>query len=113
MVKLKLQNFGHLMKRTDSLEKDTDAGKDWGQEKRAAKDEMVGWLHGCNEHELGQTPGDGEGQGGLACCSPWIHTELDMTEQKQNIKMNHPLLSMGLMREPKNIADRIKFSLSN
>ena len=48
-----------------------DAGKDWGQkEKRASEDEMAGCHHRCNEHELGQTPWDGEGQGGLACCSP-------------------------------------------
>ena len=41
---------------------------------------MVGWLHGFNGHELGQTPGDGEGQGSLACCSPWGHNESDTTE---------------------------------
>ena len=57
-----------------------DAGKDWGQkEKRASEDEMAGQHHRCNEHELGQTPGDGEGQGGLACCSPWGHKESDTT----------------------------------
>ena len=48
-----------------------DAGKDGGQKKRVSEDEMAGWHHGCNEHELGQTLGDGEGQRGLACCSPW------------------------------------------
>ena len=47
-------------------------GKDWRQkEKRASEDEMAGWHHWCNGHELGQTLGDGEGQWGLACCSPW------------------------------------------
>ena len=40
---------------------------------------MAGWHHWCNEHELGQTLGDGEGQGGLVCCSPWGHKELDVT----------------------------------
>ena len=51
---------------------DPDAGKDWRQEdKRVTEDEMVGWRHWFNEHELGQIPGDGEGQEGLACCSPW------------------------------------------
>ena len=45
--------------------------KDWGQEKRASEDELAGWHHWCNGHELGQTLGDAEGQGGLACCSPW------------------------------------------
>ena len=48
-----------------------DAGKDWGQkEKRGSEDEMGRCHHQCNEHELGQTLGDGEGQGDLACCSP-------------------------------------------
>ena len=41
---------------------------------------MAGWHHRCNEHELGQTPGDGEGQGGLACCSPQGRKESDTTE---------------------------------
>ena len=36
------------------------------------EDEMVGWHHPLNGHELEQTPGDGEGQGSLACCSPWV-----------------------------------------
>ena len=42
---------------------------------------MVGWHHQLNGHELEQALGDGEGQGSLACCSPWGHKELDMTEQ--------------------------------
>ena len=45
----------------------------------ASENEMTGRHHRCNEHELGQTPGDGEGQGGLACCSPWGRKESDMT----------------------------------
>ena len=49
---------------------------------------MVGQHHRCNEHELGQTPGDGEGQGGLACCSPWGRKELNTTEQLNNNKGN-------------------------
>ena len=53
------------------MEKHPDAGKDWGQEKRVTEDEMVGWHHRFHGHELGQTLGDGEGQGGLVCCSPW------------------------------------------
>ena len=52
--------------------KDPDAGKDWGQkEKGATEDEMVGWHHWLNGHEFDQTQGDGEGQGSLACYSPW------------------------------------------
>ena len=45
---------------------------------------MVGWYHQFNVHELGQTLGDGEGQGGLACCSPWGRKELDVTWQLNN-----------------------------
>ena len=44
------------------------------------EDEMIGWHQRLNVHELEQAPGDGEGQGGLACCSPWGHKELDTTE---------------------------------
>ena len=59
-------------------EKDPDAGKDWGQEeKEATDDEMVGWHHRLNGHELEQTPGNGEGQGSLMCCSPWDRKESD------------------------------------
>ena len=54
MLKLKLQYFGHLMRTVDSLEKDFDAGRDWGQEEKGpAEDEMAGWHHGLNRHELG------------------------------------------------------------
>ena len=46
-------------------------------EKRASEDEMVGWHHRSNGHELGQTSGDGGGQGGLVSCSPWGRKESD------------------------------------
>ena len=53
--------------------KDPDAGKDWRQEEKGAtEDEMVGWHHWLSGHESEQTLGDGEGQRGLACCSPGI-----------------------------------------
>ena len=62
-----------------------DAGKDWRQkEKRVSEDEMAGWHYRCKEHELGQTLGDGGGQGGLVCCSSWDWKELDMTGQLNN-----------------------------
>ena len=62
-----------------------DAGKDWGQkEKRASETETAGWHHWCNGHELGQKSGDGEGQGGLACYSPWGCKKLDTTGQLNN-----------------------------
>ena len=51
--------------------KDSDAGKDWGQEKGETEDERDGLHHWLNEHDLEQAPGDSEGQGSLACCSPW------------------------------------------
>ena len=80
MLKLKLQYFGHLMRRVDSLEK-TDAGRDCGQEEKGTtEDEMAGWHHRLNGHEFGKTPGVGDGQGGLACCGSWGHKEVDMTE---------------------------------
>ena len=82
MLKLKLQCFGHMMRRTDSLEKDPDAGKDWRQEEKGmTEDEMVGWHHQLNEREFEQTLEDGEGQRSLACSSPWRLKELDTTEQ--------------------------------
>ena len=46
---------------------------------------MVGWCHRLNGHEFEQAPGDSEGQGSLACCSPWGHKELDTTERLNNI----------------------------
>ena len=52
---------------------------------------MVGWHHRFNGHALGQTPGDGEGQGSLACCSPWGLKELDMTWRLNNNNLNNGL----------------------
>ena len=81
MLTLKLQYFGHLMQRVDSLEK-TDAGRDWGQEEKGTtEDEMAGWHYWLNGRESEWTPGVGDGQGGLACCYSWGRKESDMTEQ--------------------------------
>ena len=75
--------FGHLMRRTDSLEK-THAGKDCGQEeKQVTEDEMVGWYHHCNGHELGQIWGDGNGQGSLTCSSLWDQEESEQVGTEQ------------------------------
>ena len=64
------------------LGKDPDAGKDQRQEEKGmTEDEIVGWHHWLNGHEFEQAAGDGEGQGSLACYSPWGCKELDMTEQ--------------------------------
>ena len=80
MLKLKLQYFGHLIRRGNSLE------RRWGWERWRAGGEgdNRGWHHQLNGHEFEQTPGDGEGQGSLMCCSPWGCKELDTTEQLNN-----------------------------
>ena len=62
------------------IRKDSDAGKDWRQEKGITEDEMVGWHHRLDGHEFEQAPGIGNGQRSLACCSPWGCKESDMTE---------------------------------
>ena len=61
--------------------KDSDAERDWGQEKGMTEDEMAGWHHRFDGHEFGWTPGVGDGQGGLACCSSRGRKESDMTER--------------------------------
>ena len=62
--------------------KDLDARNDWRrEEKGTTEDKMVGWHHQLNEHEFEKAPGVGDGQGSLACCSPWDRKELEMTEQ--------------------------------
>ena len=76
MLKLKLQYFGHLMQRADSFEKTLILGKI----EETTEDEMVEWHHRLNGHGFGWTPGVGDGQGGLACCSSWGRKESDMTE---------------------------------
>ena len=76
------------MRRADSLEKDPDAGKDWGRdEKGTTEDEMVGWHHWLDGHEFKQTPGDSEGQRNLMCCSPWSWIWLsDWTTTTSNLR---------------------------
>ena len=81
MLKLKLPYFGRLMWRADSLQKTLKFGKVWRQEEKGTtEDEIVGWHHRLNGHEFGWTPGAGDGQWGLACCSSWSHKESDITE---------------------------------
>ena len=81
MLKLKLQHLDHLMQRTESLEKTLMLGKDGKQEEKGTtEDEMVGWHHRLNGYKFEQALGVGDGQGSLACCSPWGLKESDMTE---------------------------------
>ena len=78
--------------------KDSDAGKDWRwEEKGTTDDEMVGWHRWLSGHEFESAPGVGDGQGGLACCSPWGCKELDTT-QRLNwwIKLPSGSWSIGL-----------------
>ena len=80
MLKLKLQYFGHLMRRTDSFEKTLILGKTEGKRRRGeTEDEMVGWHHQLDGCELEQTQEDSKRQGSLAGCSPSDHKESDMT----------------------------------
>ena len=61
--------------------KDSDAGRDWGQEEKGmTEDEMAGWHHWLEGRKSEWTPGVGDGQRGLACCSSWGRKESDMTE---------------------------------
>ena len=80
MLKLKLQYFGHLMWRTDSLEKTLMLGKIESRRRRGWR--MMRWLERITNLicEFEQAPGVGDGQGSLACCSPWGGKESDMTE---------------------------------
>ena len=73
------------------------------QEKGVIEDETVGWHHQLSGHEFEQTPGGGEGQGSLVCCSSWSHKESDMTERMNNnnkeiqfFNGKHPLAQLRL-----------------
>ena len=69
--------------------KDSDAGRDWGQEEKGTtEDEMAGWHHWLNANESEWIPGDGDGQGGLACCNSCDRKESDMTEWMNWTKLN-------------------------
>ena len=85
---LQLQYFRHLMLRADVLEKTLMLGRIEGRRRRGGQEEKgmtedeMRWLDGItNSTDMSRiTPGDGEGRGGLVCCSPWGHKESDMTE---------------------------------
>ena len=82
MLKLKLQYFGHLMRRFESFDKTLMLGGIWGQEEKGTtEDEMAGWHHQLNGCEFNWTLGVGDGQGGLACCDSWGRKEWDTTER--------------------------------
>ena len=74
---LKLQYFGHLIRRANSLEKTLMLGKIEGKRRRGRQ--RMRWLDGITNSEFEQTLGDGEGQESLVCCSPWGCKESDTT----------------------------------
>ena len=82
MLKLKLQNFGHLMQRVDSLEKTLMLGRIGGRRRRGGQ--RMRWLDGIIDSmgmSLSKLPGVCDGQGGLACCDSWGRKESAMTER--------------------------------
>ena len=93
-----------------------DAGKDRRQEEKGmTEDEMVGWHHWLNEHEFVSSPGVGDGQGGLASCSPWGRKESDMTERlnwtySQQICVEYLIFASTLVTE--NSGNKLNFILS-
>ena len=94
LLKLKLQYFGHLMRRTD-IWKDPAAGKYWRQEEKGTtEDEMVGWHHQLDGHEFEWTLAVGDGRGGLVCCSPRGCKESDTTEWR-NRKLDETSSMLG------------------
>ena len=88
MLKLKLQYFHHLMRRTDSLEKTLMLGKIESRRRRGQQ--RMRWLDGITKSmdEFEQAPGAGDGQGSLACCSPWGCKELDTTEHSLSVTVS-------------------------
>ena len=79
MLKLKLQYFGHLIRRADSLDKTLMLGKTEGRRRRGRQEKIVRWHHRLNGHKSEQTLGDSKGWGNLECFSPWGYKESDMT----------------------------------
>ena len=101
--------------------KDSDAGRDWGQEEKGTtEDEMAGWHHGLDGCEFEWTLGVDDGQGGLACCHSWGLKESDMTEQLNWTELNWtelPVSDKNKTKLPKNkILDQMaiqKYSIKN
>ena len=98
MLKLKLQYFGHLIRRTDSLEKTLMLQKIRGRRRKgwATEDKMVGWHHWLTGEEFEQTPGDGEVQRSLACCCPWgCRVRHDLTTEQQQLGQTYAKEASG------------------
>ena len=109
MLKLKFQYFGHLMQRTDSLEKTLMLWKDWEQEEKGTiEDGMVGCYHWLNGHEFEPASGDGEVQSSLACYSPWGHKESDTTEWLNNNKVWNAMDCMYMTPPPRFLCQSVR-----
>ena len=106
MLKLKLQYLGSWL-----IGKDSDAGRDWGQEEKGTtEDEMAGWHHRLDGREFEWTLGAGDGQGGLACCDPWGRKELDMTERLNWTELNGLVVFPTFFNFSLNLAIRSSWS---
>ena len=103
MLKLKLQYFGHLMQRANSLEKTLLLGKIEGR--RRSGQQSMRWLDGITDSmdiEFEQTAGNGEGQGSLVCCSPRGHKESDPTEwlNSNNLEIKYSIPKTLISKDP-------------
>ena len=97
MLKVKLQYFGHLMRRVDSLEKTLMLGGIGGRRRREWQ--RMRWLDGITDSmdEFKWTLGAGDGQGGLVCCDSWGHKQSDMTKQLNWTELTEIACSVGLL----------------
>ena len=96
MLKLKLQYFGPPHAKSWLFGKDFDAGRDWGQEEKGTTEgEMAGWHHWLDGRESEWTLGDGDGQGGLACCDSWGCKESDTTERLNWTELRYSKIMKG------------------
>ena len=115
-LKLKLQYFGHLMWRTNSLEKTLMLGKIEGRRRKKGMtwNKMIGWHHCLNGHEFEQAPEDGKGQGCLACYSPWgCRMGHDWaTEQQPLFTSNSQIVWCVWNRQPHLYTDKVSNSTS-
>ena len=101
MLKLKLQYFGHLMRRTDSLEKTLMLGNIEGRRRRGQQ--RMRWLDGITDlmdMSLSKFWGVGDGQGSMACCIPWGHKELDTAEWLNWTELNWTEISFQVWNSP-------------
>ena len=103
------------------LWKDPDAGKEWGQEEKGmTEEETARWHHRLNGHGFGWTPGVGDGQGGLACCSSWGHraghnwaTELKPVLDQSDPLLHNSQVGWGLLgKYSEGVVRGLHFSLS-